>query len=119
MMAKVLLICHQCMRYSKSTKYRYAYLKATLQKKVNVHGLEAHPFDIPAIVNTISDGLAEIPTLSSRSLVFNVTGGTKPMSLATYQVALQWNAPEVSMRKKATLSGGQTQSVSQIVLEFT
>ena len=77
--------------YSTKTKLKYEYLKATLQKDVHVDGYEVEPYDILAIAQTID---AQILRKSySQPFLLNLTGGTKPMSLAAYQIAQQSKSP--------------------------
>ncbi len=59
---------------------------------MRVSGIEIDPYDIQVIVEKINTELVKIPGLLSQPLVFNLTGGTKPMSLAGYQVAMQHSA---------------------------
>lgn len=79
--------------YTAKTRQKYEYLKVTLQKEVNVYGLETDAYDIPVIARALNEEISKIAALISQPLVFNLTGGTKTMSLAAYQVAQQRNAP--------------------------
>lgn len=79
--------------YSAKTRQKYEYLESTLQKEVNVLGLETDAYDISAIVRALNEELGKIAALISQPPMFNLTGGTKTMSLAAYQVAQQRNAP--------------------------
>lgn len=89
---KVLLI------YTTKTRQKYEYLQATLQKDANVDALEVEPYDILAIAQAID---AKIPKKTpSPSLLFNLTGGTKPMPLAAYQVAQQRKAPMMYLQSE-------------------
>src|SRR5437764_13457531 len=70
--------------YSAKTRQKYEYLKLTLQKEVNVLGLETDAYDIPAIARTLDEELGKIAALIPQPLVFNLTGSTKTMTLAAY-----------------------------------
>ncbi len=78
--------------YTQTTKKVYDKLKATLQQETAVYGLETDAYDIVAIVETLNKKL-EAPEFVKQPLVFNLTGGTKAMALAAYQVAQQRKAP--------------------------
>src|SRR6266705_3842339 len=81
--------------YTRKTLQKYEYLKATLQKeakKINVYGLETDPYDITAIARALKKELDKLAGVVSEPLVFNLTGATKVMSLAAYQIAEQCSA---------------------------
>ncbi len=86
--------------YTARTRQKYEYLKVTLQKEVNVYGLETDPYDIPSIANAINEEFAKMALWISQPLMFNLTGGTKTMSLAAYQVAQQHNAPMMYLQSE-------------------
>ncbi len=86
--------------YSTKTRQKFEYLKSTLQKEVNVFGLETDAYDISMIARTLNEELGKRTTLISQPLVFNLTGGTKTMSLAAYQVAQQRNAPMMYLQSE-------------------
>ncbi len=79
--------------YTARTQQKYEYLKATLQKEVKVRGLQTDPYDIPAIAKALDEELDKLASTITQPLVFNLTGGTKTMSLAAYQIAQQRNSP--------------------------
>ncbi len=87
--------------YTTTTSNTYQFLKEELEKrKINVYRIETDPYDIAAIAIALNIGIAEIPALSSQLLMFNLTGGTKMMSLAAYQVAAQHNAPVIYLQSE-------------------
>jgi len=86
--------------YTARTRQKYEYLRVTLQKEVNVYGLETDAYDISAIASTLDEELGKLATLVEKPLVFNLTGGTKTMSLAAYQVAEQLNAPMMYLQSE-------------------
>lgn len=49
------------------------------------------PYDLPGVQRALRDFLQQ--KLAGHQLVFNLTGGTKPMSLAAFQVAFHYQAP--------------------------
>lgn len=52
-----------------------------------------HPYKIPDIFDSIKDYLSkEFP---DHSFIFNLTGGTKPMAIAAFQLAHIWNSPVI------------------------
>jgi hypothetical protein len=81
---KVLLV------YTKESERQYEYLKAALQKEAFVNvakGIKTEAFYINQIVQTLDEELTYGRLYASEELVFNLTGGTKAMSLAAFQVA--------------------------------
>src|SRR5947209_13672979 len=87
---------HVLLVYTERTQQQYKNLKAVLeQKKGKVYGIETEPYDISTIVRALNKELAQNKELarsieaSSQPPMFNLTGGTKIMSLAAYQVAAQ------------------------------
>jgi Holliday junction resolvase-like predicted endonuclease len=56
---------------------------------------EVDPYQLPQIEQTLQDFLSQHVDESKYQLLFNLTGGTKPMSLAAFQVAAQRQAPFV------------------------
>lgn len=82
--------------YTEKTQPQYENLKAVLeQKQVKVYGVKTDPFDITAIAGAINKELAQAIEAPSQPPMFNLTGGTKIMSLAAYQVAAQQSAPVI------------------------
>jgi hypothetical protein len=77
--------------YTTKTQQKYEYLNVTLKKEANVHGLETDPYDVHMIAKAIDNALEKVSS-ASQPLLFNLTGGTKMMSLAAYQVAQQRGA---------------------------
>ena len=53
------------------------------------------PYDLLKIEQTLQDFLSQQIAASEYQLLFNLTGGTKPMSLAAFQVASRHKAPFV------------------------
>jgi hypothetical protein len=86
--------------YTAKTQQKYEYLKVTLQRDINVYGLEADPYDIPLITRKLHEELDKMAAMVSQALVFNLTGGTKTMSLAAYQVARQRNASMIYLQSE-------------------
>lgn len=79
--------------YTATTPTQYKALSATLQKDVKVHGMQVEPYSIPTIAKALDEKLNTLMQEGVQPLVFNMTGGTKPMSLAAYQVAQQRKSP--------------------------
>src|SRR5947209_2674924 len=80
---KVLLV------YTGTKKQEYESLKAALQRepKVEVEGVETEAHYINQIAQTIDEELTYLGWVKPEQLVFNLTGGTKAMSLAAFQIA--------------------------------
>ncbi|SRR5579875_2905920 len=77
--------------YSERTKGVYERLKAVLESKTVVYELKTDAYNIVAIIEALNAKL-KTSELQSQTPEFNLTGGTKLMSLAAYQVAQQTNA---------------------------
>ncbi len=86
--------------YTLKTEPVYKKLKATIQPEVAIYELLTDPFDIITIIKALKAKLAEPKIASYQSFVFNLTGGTKAMSLAAYHVAQQYNASIVYMESE-------------------
>src|SRR5256714_1354175 len=86
--------------YTPKTEPVYEKLKATLQPEVAIYELLTDPFNIITIIKALKAKLAEPKIAAYQSFVFNLTGGTKAMSLAAYHVAQQYNASIVYMESE-------------------
>ena len=90
-----------CLSTQKEQGRQYTYLKIMLEKQgINVDGIETAPYDISTITMTLEKNLTSITTLAPQTLVFNLTGGTKPMLLAAYQIAERLNAPVMYLQSE-------------------
>src|SRR5579872_283402 len=74
--------------YSKFTKPVYEKLTGVLQQETKVYGLETDAYNILMIEQALHQEL-NTAILAPHTLEFNLTGGTKAMSLAAYRVAAQ------------------------------
>jgi hypothetical protein len=87
--------------YTDRTYSKYEYLKYVLEKKgINVEGVKTEAYDLAAIATAIKDKIAATLVSSVQSLIFNLTGGTKTMLLAAYQVAAQLNASVIYLQSE-------------------
>lgn len=87
--------------YSEKTEPQYKNLQKMLQHNgISVDGIKTDPYDLATIGKAINDKLATMVGVSAQSLIVNLTGGTKIMSLAAYQVAVQWNAPVIYLQSE-------------------
>jgi hypothetical protein len=86
--------------YTARTQQKYEYLQATLQKEVKVRGLQTDPYDISAIAKALDEELDNFAPIIAPPLIFNLTGGTKTMSLAAYQIAQQRNSPMMYLQSE-------------------
>ncbi|HEU5379530.1 MAG TPA: DUF1887 family CARF protein [Ktedonobacteraceae bacterium] len=78
--------------YTKKTQQFYEYLRGKLQMEgIRVFDLRTDPYKILTIVEELQGKLNLLKRQGyiSTPLIFNLTGGTKIMSLAAYQVAAQ------------------------------
>lgn len=90
--------------YTTTTQRQYEYLKVVLQAKIKVHPIETEPYNISVIVDSINEELGKIKSLESQSLIFNLTGGTKTMVMAAYQVAQKRSAPVIYIQSEGAQS---------------
>ncbi|GCE15111.1 Card1-like endonuclease domain-containing protein [Tengunoibacter tsumagoiensis] len=91
--------------YTQQKQEKYEYLKIMLeQQRFTIIGLETDPYNITTIVAALKEKIAEIVALTPQPLIFNLTGATKIMSLAAYQVGEQCNASALYMQSE----GGQS-----------
>ncbi|WP_376795014.1 restriction endonuclease [Thermogemmatispora sp.] len=95
--------------YSKITKGHFDRLQSTVQNhqhlSVSIRGIDVDPYNMVNIIDNLKRELYQ-QKLVSQDLIFNLTGGTKIMSLAAYQVAQEWKAPMLylqSEQKQATI----------------
>lgn len=89
--------------HSDFTARAYQRLKELLKDEVALESLPVNAYDIRAIQNAL---LTEIRRqgLAAPDLLFNLTGGTKPMSLAAYLVAAEINAPVIYLQSEGERS---------------
>lgn len=87
--------------YTTKTEHTYESLKKVIEKKnIHVYGIETDPYDIAETATALNEKLAKMTALSLQTLVFNLTGGTKAMYLAAYQIAAQRSAPVIYLRSE-------------------
>jgi hypothetical protein len=87
--------------YTSRTQEKYEHLKALLGNRgFIINGLETDPYDIPGIEKSLSEYLTSNIAISSTQMVFNLTGGTKTMAMAAYQIAAQFNAPVIYLQSE-------------------
>ncbi len=91
---EVLLVC------TEKTRYYYRHLQHILQEHTKIHGLEVHPYRIPEIVTELQTKLKELAWIPSLSPIFNLTGGTKPMLVAGYQIAQVLSTPVIYLQSE-------------------
>lgn len=65
----------------------------------HVHTLDVHPYRILEITQGLRDCIIQNGWVAA-SLVFNVTGGTKPMALAAYDLAQRGNCPVIYLQSE-------------------
>jgi hypothetical protein len=87
--------------HSDFTKRVSENLEQLLKGRFTVHLLEVSPYDIDKVVLSIDEFLSE---KGWNDLVFNLTGGTKPMSLAAFLVAQKQGADVAYLQSQ----GGQS-----------
>ncbi len=89
--------------YTTLTAKVYERLKKLLEKTVHVHPLSVPPYDIAAFQQQLSDLIKQKNWLATE-LSFNLTGGTKSMGFAAYELARHLNAPFLYFQSE----GGQS-----------
>lgn len=91
--------------YTTRTRQTFENLSTVLEKqKPNVYGMETDPYAIEAITSDLNRGLEKLSEVTTQPLVFNLTGGTKTMCLAAYQVAAQLNVPVIYFQSEGRQS---------------
>lgn len=78
--------------YTDRTQRVYKQLEVALSQETSVFGLQTDAYNIPTIEQAVRDWV-EKQAVASDTLMFNITGGTKTMSLALYRVAESYQAP--------------------------
>jgi hypothetical protein len=86
--------------YTSRTLHYYQHLLDILQTNTKVYGLEVSPYDIPSIVAKLRAELEKLAPTPSAPPIFNITGGTKPMMIAAYQIAQERSAPTVYLQSE-------------------
>ena len=89
--------------YTSTTKGVYERLMATLKEETTIHELKTDAYDIVTIVEDLNNKL-DLPELAKQSTVFNLTGGTKAMVLAAYQVAQLHSSPILYLESEGKYS---------------
>src|SRR6266516_2177338 len=80
--------------YTDEREKQYKYLQAALQKEpgMTVEGVETEAHYIHRIAQTLDEELTYLGWETPEQLVFNITGGTKAMSLAASRIAQKRDA---------------------------
>ena len=76
-----------------------------LLKEIKIHPLHTDPYDVQKVHEDL-ESFIKSQNWRSEGLIFNLTGGTKPMVLAAYQIARELRAPFLylqSERKRSLL----------------
>lgn len=82
--------------YTTKTEPIYTNLKVILEReKYIVHGVKTGPYDVGTITRELRQELETFSSSTRQTLLFNLTGGTKTMSFAAYQIAAQLKAPVI------------------------
>lgn len=84
--------------YTETTQHLYKYLQEKLQMEaIRVYGVKTDPYKLLSIVEALQGKLNLLKQQGhiSTPLIFNLTGGTKLMALAAYQVAAQYDGASV------------------------
>lgn len=79
--------------FSDFSKKGYDRLEKAMGHRVKLHPCQVDAYNIDAIIPALADALNEWGP--PHELLFNITGGTKPMSIAAYLTAGQLNAPVI------------------------
>ena len=86
--------------YTKKTLPYYQHLRDVLQDSIKVFALEVDPYDIPNMTVKLRATLVQLIPVPATSLIFNITGGTKPMLLAAYQIAQEFAASTIYLQSE-------------------
>lgn len=78
-------------------------LERLLQGSLRLHRLPTDPYDIGQIQHDLKRFIAQ-ERLDPETLAFNLTGGTKTMMLATYEVAREYRAPFLYLQSEGRKS---------------
>ncbi len=95
--------------YTNFTQQVFKRLKRLLKPAISVNppkeeeNQSVDPYDIPRIVNSLFDFIKKNKWDSSE-LIFNLTGGTKPMGFAAFEVAKQLNCHFVYLQSQGSQS---------------
>lgn len=79
--------------FSGFSKKGYERLEKVMGDKIKLHPCQVDAYNIDAIIPVLTETLSGWGT--PHELIFNITGGTKPMSIAAYLTAGQFNAPVI------------------------
>jgi hypothetical protein len=88
--------------YTARTQSKAENLKTILQPNISCLLCSVSPYTIPEIQNTLQSFLST--HLPQHALIFNLTGGTKPMVLAAYMLAQNYGAPFVYFQTEGNRS---------------
>lgn len=89
--------------YTSGTEAVYRRLESVLKNETSIFPLLVDAYDIPAIAADLDSRLRE-EDLHDYALEFNMTGGTKAMTLAAYQMAEQRQAPLMYLQSEGRQS---------------
>lgn len=83
----------------------YENLKTLLERRnYVVHGVKTGPYNVTTITKELDNELEHIGALAETDLMFNLTGGTKTMSFAAYQIAARHHAPVLYFQSEGSKS---------------
>src|SRR6266545_3642794 len=89
--------------FSRMTRKGYDRLEKIIQQKPRLIPLEVDAYSIDSMQSALLNSLQN-QWDGSGELLFNITGGTKPMSLAAYLVAARMNAPLIYIQSEGKRS---------------
>jgi hypothetical protein len=88
--------------FSDFSKKGYERLEQVMGDKIKLHPCQVDAYNIDAIIPALTDALGGWGP--PHELLFNITGGTKPMSIAAYLTAGQLNAPVIYFQSEGKRS---------------
>ena len=88
--------------YTTRTEKVAQHLEALLAPSITCLHCMVHPYRLNDILDTLTAFIAE--HLSDHELIFNLTGGTKPMAMATFELARSLHRPIVYFQSEGNTS---------------
>lgn len=85
--------------YTDRTEYVANRLRNLVKGQMNVYDIKVLPYDINSIRNAIQEWMSR-HRQSASDWIFNLTGGTKLMSIAAYEIAARHRAPFVYLESE-------------------
>ncbi|NJL54899.1 DUF1887 family protein [bacterium] len=89
--------------YTTFTEKVYEQLRDVLNQETTVYGLKTDPYNIPVIEHEVRNWF-DTRKMNYSNVEFNLTGGTKAMSLAMYRIAAAYQVPVIYIESEGKKS---------------